>query len=73
MSEETKTAERECLCGGAGQAFTTFLREIGPPEPAKQHFDQARVEFLKGLRALIDHRIEQISKQSQKGTKLTVE
>jgi len=73
MSEETKTDERECLCGGAGPAFTRFLKDIGPPGPAKQHFDQARVEILKGLRALIDHRIEQISKDPQKGTKLTVE
>jgi len=73
MSDETKAAERECLCSGAGPAFTRFLREIGPPAPAKEHFDQARVEILKGLRALIDYRIEQISKVSQKGTKLTVE
>jgi hypothetical protein len=76
MSEETKqtaSAPHECVCGGAGPALTEFLKRMGPPEAAKSHFDQARVEFLKGLRSLIDHRIEQLSRQPEKGTKLTVE
>ena len=63
----------ECICGGAGPALTDFLRKLGPPEGARQHFVQARVEFLKGLRAMIDARIEEISKQPDHGVKVTVE
>ena len=66
-------SKSDCICGGAGPALTDFLKHIGPPEAVKQHFDQARVEFLKGLRALIDARIEQYSKPADKGEKVTVE
>jgi hypothetical protein len=40
---------------------------------AGQHFRQARIEFLKGIRALIDYRIEILSRASQKGTHIVVE
>jgi len=63
----------DCICGGAGPALTDFLKKLGPPEGARQHFDQARVEFLKGLRAVIDARIEQISRQPERGEKVPVE
>jgi hypothetical protein len=46
---------------------------MGPPEEARRHFDAARVEFLKGLRALLDARIEHISKAKAKGEKIAVE
>ena len=62
-----------CFCGGAGRAMSEFLRKIGPPEGAKQHFDTARIEFLKGIRALIDARIENLSQPETKGTKVPVE
>ena len=43
-------------------------------DATKNHFRSSRVEFLKGLRSLLDERIEHLSKsQEQKGTKVTVE
>lgn len=62
-----------CFCQGAGPLLSEFVRRMGPPEGAKRHFDAARVEFLKGLRAMIDARIEDLSKAEPKGTKLNVE
>jgi len=76
MSEENtspKQACGECVCGGAGPALTEFLKQMGPSESARRHFDHARVEFLKGLRAIIDSRIESISRHETTGTKVTVE
>lgn len=76
MSEESTTQGQgcaECVCGGAGPALTAFLKQMGPSEAAKRHFDQARVEFLMGLRAIIDARIESMTKGEAKGTKVTVE
>jgi hypothetical protein len=46
---------------------------MGPPEQAREHFDAARIEFLKGLRALIDARIERVSKARTKGQKIDLE
>jgi predicted nucleic acid-binding Zn ribbon protein len=43
------------------------------PEAAREHFRNARVELLMGLRSLIDERIAHLSKQEVKGAKVTVE
>ena len=37
------------------------------------HFRNSRVEFLKGVRSLIDERIARLSKEERKGTHVTVE
>jgi hypothetical protein len=71
--EETRAGCDACFCGGAGPAFSEFVRKLGPPEGAKRHFDAARVEFLKGLRALIDARIESLSRSETKGATVPVE
>jgi hypothetical protein len=43
-------------------------------EATRDHFRTSRVEFLKGLRSLIDERIEHLSRNEEhKGTKVTVE
>lgn len=76
MSEaEAKSSCQDCVCQGVGPAFSRLAKSFGPPEAAAGHFRQARVEFLKGLRALIDMRIESLSHSAAdpKGTKVTVE
>jgi len=50
-----------------------LLRRLGPPEQACKHFETARLEMLKGLRAILDARIEQASKRDRKGEKIEVE
>ena len=43
-------------------------------EATRDHFRNSRVEFLKGLRSLIDDRIEHLSREPEtKGTHVTVE
>ena len=64
----------QCGCLGLGPALSEFVKRFGPPGEARRHFDQARVEFLKGLRAVIDARIEEIARQEEcRGTKVPVE
>jgi hypothetical protein len=53
--------------------FCDLLRTMGPPEEARRHFRSARVEVLKGLRAVIDSRIQRLSTEPQKGTSVKVE
>jgi hypothetical protein len=68
-----KTESSTCICQGAGPLVSEFLHRIGPPREARRHFEAARIEFLKGLRALIDARIEQISRAETKGQKISVQ
>jgi hypothetical protein len=42
-------------------------------EATRGHFKNSRVEFLKGMRSLIDDRIAHLSKEEPKGTRVTVE
>lgn len=76
MSEETKSAQNvcgNCLCQGAGPALSELLRRLGPPPEAKRHFDAARVEILKGIRSLIDARLEDLNRAEPKGESIAVE
>ena len=44
------------------------------PEATKEHFRASRIEFLKGIRSLIDQRIDHLSRhQPHQGTHVTVE
>ena len=77
MNKQTKRSQKPaggaCLCQGAGPALSDMLRRLGPPEEARRHFESARLEFLKGLRAVLDARIAQCSKPGGKGEKIEVE
>jgi hypothetical protein len=77
MSEQETTGEagqaaihERCLC----REMVDQVREVlGVPPKVREHFNNSRIEFLKGIRAIIDHRIEQLSKTPQHGTKIAVE
>jgi hypothetical protein len=70
-------ASGQCLCAGMGPAMSgaasQLLHHYGPSEPVRRHFTQARLEILKGLRALLDERIERMQKQPSRGSKVTVD
>jgi len=69
----SKATAPQCVCMGAGPALSELLRRLGPPEGARKHFETARIEMLKGIRAILDARIEQVSKRNRKGEKIEVE
>ncbi len=75
MKKKTKSpvAGSPCLCQGAGPALTELLGRLAPPAAARRHFETARIEFLKGLRAVIDARIERFSKPKARGQAINVE
>ncbi len=54
-------------------AFRQGAQLFGPPETAVNHFRQARKEILLGFRELIDARLERLSRQETKGTRVVVE
>lgn len=78
MSEQEATqptatqpvTQERCLC----REIEGRLREVfGVSPKVREHFTNSRIEFLKGIRAVIDSRIEHLSKASQRGTKIAVE
>ncbi|MGA7416220.1 MAG: hypothetical protein WBW33_37465 [Bryobacteraceae bacterium] len=72
-SQQSARTGAECFCQQVGEAFRKLGELFTPPEEAEKHFRQARIEMLKGVRGLIDHRIEVLSRSHVRGTKITVE
>jgi hypothetical protein len=76
---DAKRAERggQPSLGGpfarAGAEIDNLLGSLVPSEATLQHFTNARVEMLKGLRAIIDARIERLASESKKGVSVTIE
>ncbi len=78
MDEKTNTAgtheHAHAHAGGCFFCDTAMpMLESLVSETTRDHFRNSRVEFLKGLRGLLDERIERMSKAETKGTKVTVE
>ncbi|MDX2152601.1 MAG: hypothetical protein SFV54_17810 [Bryobacteraceae bacterium] len=71
MSDDAKMCD--CGCMGFGPVLKGLMHQMGPGEDARSHFRAARVEFLKGLRAVLDDRIERMAKGESKGTTVPVE
>lgn len=53
-----QTAGERCVCN---EVLHTFERIFEVPPNVKEHLSNSRIEFLKAIRAAIDHRIERLS------------
>ncbi len=77
MEEENTTTAAGSAAGarGTGCFFCAVLPMLERrwSEASRGHFTNARIEFLKGVRSLIDDRIARLSAQERKGTHVTVE
>ena len=74
--DEQKTATGEHTGQHEGCFFCQNVRPMFRrrwSDATQDHFRQARVEFLKGIRSLIDDRIANMSRRESKGTSVTVE
>jgi hypothetical protein len=72
-SQSSGAGAAPCLCEGAGPALSELLRRLAPPEEARRHFQAARLEFLKGLRAVVDARIEKQSRPKARGQAISIQ
>ena len=74
QTESTPTAQAfahaRCACGELTEAISELL---GFSPTVKQHLHNSRIEFLKALREAINAKIDRLSNQTQKGTKVAVE
>ena len=64
--------EGQCFCAGAGPQITAIAKSALPTH-ALEHFKASHVEFLKGIRHLLDARIQKISASKQHGSSIPVE
>jgi hypothetical protein len=62
--------QERCLCR---EIVNQFREAFGVSPKVREHFTNSRIEFLKGIRAVIDSRIEHLSNTGQRGTKIAVE
>jgi len=74
MTEETKHCDNAgCFCRGFGPQATAFAEHLWS-KATQDHFRNSRVEFLKGLRSLIDERIDRLTRRAEpKGTSVPVD
>lgn len=56
------------ICGTLKPLFRSLWSDA-----TGNHFRNSRIEFLKGVRSLIDDRINRLSHDEPKGTRVTVE
>jgi hypothetical protein len=70
-ARQPNVIHERCLC----REVMDQMREVlGVPPQVREHFNNSRIEFLKGLRAIIDSRIEHLSQAgANRGTKIAVE
>jgi hypothetical protein len=71
MEEHTTGAPPRSGCFVCGMVMPMLDKMWS--EATNDHFRNARIEFLKGVRSLIDDRIEHLSRHEEKGTRVVVE
>jgi hypothetical protein len=78
MSEQEETQQNasqpvineRCLCH---EVIEQVREHLSLSPEVREHFTNSRIEFLKGIRAVIDSRIEHLSSKSPRGAKIAVE
>ena len=74
MDEKTAATGTHAHAGGCFLCDTAMpMLESLVSESTRNHFRNSRVEFLKGVRSLLDERISHLSREESKGTRVTVE
>ncbi len=74
MEEQRRTEAR-----GEKEAGCFLCLNVAPmlrniwSEETRDHFRNSRIEFLKGVRGMIDDRITRLSRRESRGTTVTVE
>ena len=82
MSETQEPGSRPPNERAPIDGFCDWVREgaervadlLTPPPSAGKHFREARLEFWRGVRDMVDHRIDHLSRNNRRqGTRVVVE
>jgi hypothetical protein len=72
-SAENTPPKQYPVIDGLCSELKQLLRSLEPSPNVTGHFRNARIEVLKGLRQVIDNRIEHLSRSAEPGRKIVVE
>ncbi len=67
------SAPIDAFCEAIREGLYGVADYLVPPQPARDHFRESRIEMLKGFRAIIDHRIDRLSRREGQGARVTVD
>jgi len=73
MGAATTPPRQSPTIDGLCEELKNLLRAVEPSSEVREHFRNARIEVLKGLRQIIDNRIQHLSRTEQQGQKINVE
>ena len=63
----------DAFCNWVRIGLHKVADSVTPPEDATNHFREARIEVLRGFRAILDHRIDRLSRRGNRGSTVVVE
>ena len=68
-----KKGEKERISCSVGSFFTELEKTFGKKSSFYKHMTRSKIEFLKGVKSLLDERIERLEKKDSKktGAKMT--
>ena len=76
-TNEQHQKEYACWCKEINEEMAkmgSMLKGLGPSDQVKEHFRNSKVEFLKGLRRMIDEKLERAQSAGHShGTSVPVE
>jgi hypothetical protein len=72
-AQSTKSEQAASECCPCREVMDTVREYLGVSPAVRQHLANSRVEFLKAIREILNERIEHLSSQGQKGTRVAVE
>ena len=68
------SAHIDNFCNCMREGLESLVDAFTPPESACKHFRESRIEFLRGIREIIDRRIDRLSRKDHAtGAKINVE
>jgi hypothetical protein len=68
-----QSAPVDAIFDGLRKGFEAVCSAVTPPEEAARHFREARIEVWRGVRALVDHHIDRLSRNTAPGSRVVVE
>jgi hypothetical protein len=72
-SRRSTAAPIDAICDSIREGLEQMADFFTPPQSAIDHFRESRIEVLRGVRDILDHRIERLSRRRTQGTRVTVD
>lgn len=73
QSGQTYRAPIDLLCDSIREGLHHLADMVTPPQSARDHFRESRIEVLKGIRDIVDHRIDRLSRRQSQGSRVPVD